>query len=270
MDTKILYDFIIVGAGLSGTMMAYELSEISSKILVLEKSRGVGGRLSRYENMNLSLDKIESHQCLDKAFGPPDDQGLYQACPLNSYLKNILKSTQGIELKTGVFVEQIVAGPSCWSLRDQRGHCYQTQWLILAMPQPQVIKLSPPTLRVSWNKVDYSEAITIFTEEPCASLEKESKHFSYEHYEKYILTQGCERFLKDGKTLTQALSEYYQTPCVHAHYWRYAQAHVKEDYSTLVLLPDKIAFIGDWIFVEENIPSALRSVFEVSKTLKRL
>ena len=40
------FDVIIVGAGLSGTFMSTLLREKKKNVLILEKSSGIGGRLS--------------------------------------------------------------------------------------------------------------------------------------------------------------------------------------------------------------------------------
>ena len=40
------FDVIIVGAGLSGTFMSSLLREKKKNVLILEKSSGIGGRLS--------------------------------------------------------------------------------------------------------------------------------------------------------------------------------------------------------------------------------
>ncbi len=41
------HDLIVVGAGLSGLLAARHLKENVKNVLVLDKGRGVGGRLSR-------------------------------------------------------------------------------------------------------------------------------------------------------------------------------------------------------------------------------
>ena len=40
-----IYDYIVIGGGISGLFMTYKLSETGSKILLLESSTRLGGRI---------------------------------------------------------------------------------------------------------------------------------------------------------------------------------------------------------------------------------
>jgi predicted NAD/FAD-dependent oxidoreductase len=237
-----VYDYAVVGSGLSGILLAQQLScRVSSKVLLLEKSRGVGGRLSRFNNMNLSLDKIKYDPMLEETFGPPDKSGFYSQKPLNSYLRNILLRTDKIDFKNEVRVLQLLFHNKIWTLTDQHSESYQARWLFLAMPQPQAYSLCHQVFPFNWNKVTYRPALTIFTQKPCEALAKEGKQF----YEQ----ENCYQ-----------IEKYYQTSCFHFHYWRYALAELEQEAHSADASFYQRGFVGDWLLKGENIPSTLRSV----------
>ena len=55
------YDMIIVGAGITGMTLAYELSKYFSKILLIEKESDIGGAVSSYAIDGFSIEKYYHH-----------------------------------------------------------------------------------------------------------------------------------------------------------------------------------------------------------------
>jgi renalase len=53
---KELFDVVVVGAGLAGSICAKQLQEIGYRVLVLDKSRGVGGRAATRRREDLRID----------------------------------------------------------------------------------------------------------------------------------------------------------------------------------------------------------------------
>ncbi len=73
-----VYDFVIIGGGLTGLSAAYYLSKANKKVLILEKNPEVGGLLSSWSIGNHYLEKYYHHVSLsDKFFvGMLNDLGM--------------------------------------------------------------------------------------------------------------------------------------------------------------------------------------------------
>jgi predicted NAD/FAD-dependent oxidoreductase len=48
--------FVVVGAGISGCVCAYELSKAGHEVVVVEKGRGVGGRMATRRMQGARID----------------------------------------------------------------------------------------------------------------------------------------------------------------------------------------------------------------------
>lgn len=55
------YDYIVVGAGLSGCVIARKLSDCGKKVLILERRTHIGGNLYDYENEGVLVQKYGPH-----------------------------------------------------------------------------------------------------------------------------------------------------------------------------------------------------------------
>ena len=55
------YDFLIVGAGLFGSVFAYEASKKGKKCLVIDKRNHIGGNMYDYEKDGILIHKYGSH-----------------------------------------------------------------------------------------------------------------------------------------------------------------------------------------------------------------
>ena len=84
-----IFDFIIIGAGLSGSYAASKLIENSKTVLVLEKSRGIGGRFS---TKPISNDIV--------------DYGCQYMNPKTKLVNNILKNLEKNKVLNQVEIEE--------------------------------------------------------------------------------------------------------------------------------------------------------------------
>lgn len=144
------HSHIIIGAGITGLVLAQKLKAKGLSPLILEKSRGVGGRMAtrRIEGMGFDhgLSFIpHSRECLDL---------------IQEYsLKNLIKFTsQGITLEGGMNllpkalskdlnimkeqrVEKIIPQGAHWELITDQNLKFTTENLIFTAPLPQAIEL---------------------------------------------------------------------------------------------------------------------------------
>ena len=56
-----MYDFVIVGSGLFGSVCAYELNKIGKKVLILEKRNHIGGNIYTEDNEGIQVHKYGAH-----------------------------------------------------------------------------------------------------------------------------------------------------------------------------------------------------------------
>ena len=55
------YDYLIVGAGLFGSIFAYEMNKIGKKCLIIEKRNHIGGNIYTEEKEGINVHKYGAH-----------------------------------------------------------------------------------------------------------------------------------------------------------------------------------------------------------------
>ena len=149
-------DYIVIGAGLSGLLIADKLQEISKKnVLILEKSRGVGGRMATRRTLSTSFDHgaqfyklnddiFEFHQLwhrenlTQKRFNSP--KGEYWNSPkgMTALAKFIAKN---LEIKLESQVDTIRMEENSWLITNTNNESFATKSLIFSSPLPQSIAI---------------------------------------------------------------------------------------------------------------------------------
>jgi renalase len=144
------HSHIVVGAGLTGLLLAKKLKEKGHSPLIIEKSRGVGGRIATRRIEDLGFDHGLSfipnvQECLD----------LLEELELKHLVK---LSPQGIALRGGMSllpkalgrnlqilkdqrIEEIAFRDNYWHLRSDKGTEFETPLVILTAPLPQGLEL---------------------------------------------------------------------------------------------------------------------------------
>jgi UDP-galactopyranose mutase len=56
-----MYDYLIVGSGIYGSVFAYEMSKIGKKCLVIEKRKHIGGNCYTEKKDNINIHKYGAH-----------------------------------------------------------------------------------------------------------------------------------------------------------------------------------------------------------------
>lgn len=172
-----VYDTIIVGAGISGLVCAKELKLKGARVLVLEKSRNVGGRIAarRFENcaVNLSFDSfVANHPTLKTMCLRAWEEGLlrrtqetdkYDALgAMTDWTKSLAKD---IEILKETLIQRIVRIENIWQLHSAGKDVFKAKKIILTLPAPQLIELlTTSNLRVPLElfNVEYQSEIFYF------------------------------------------------------------------------------------------------------------
>lgn len=142
---------LVVGAGVSGLACARTLSDHGYRVTVLEKGRGVGGRLSTRREGEWRFD----HGAPNMQFSDARTSMYVQSWEHDGYLAAIANAHTGrsamstwpkhlaaeLMVQTGVQVQQITRVASPWQLTDHRGTEHSADALVLAVPAPQAAAL---------------------------------------------------------------------------------------------------------------------------------
>lgn len=163
MNQSLIYDAIIVGAGISGVMCAKKLHDSNLNVLVLDKGRNFGGRMSTkkyngaifdhgaqfftsktdvfrdYCNFWYENDVIDIWYDYDLS-GESKKNHPRWFCRngMNSLAKFIAKD---IEVLRSTNINKIQKYNSHWILKSMHGHNFKSEKLILTIPVPQIINL---------------------------------------------------------------------------------------------------------------------------------
>ena len=181
-------DIIIIGAGLTGLLLAKKLKPSGKECLILEKSRGLGGRVAtrRIDEMGLDhgasfLSQI-SHDSELKFFTAP--QGFFLKKGMNNLAKELSKD---LEILKEQKIQKIIKVAEGWQLVAENGTEFECQKLILTAPLPQAMELLKqnslaPDSSHPLHEIHYSKAIILLAtlsdlQPEMQSLDFESHHF---------------------------------------------------------------------------------------------
>ena len=142
---------LVVGAGVSGLACARTLGDHGYRVTVLEKGRGVGGRLSSRREGEWRFD----HGAPSMQFGDGRSALFVQSWEYDGYLISIGDAHTGrdamstwpkhlaadVTVKTGVQVQRVTRVGARWQLTDQQGAVHSADALVLAVPAPQAATL---------------------------------------------------------------------------------------------------------------------------------
>ncbi len=149
------FDCIILGAGISGLTLARRLSHKGRRVLVVEKSRGVGGRMATRRDENATYDHgaqfykipLNSTPTLDNPWSESelavtwfhDQTAIYKAVPggLTRLAKQLAKNLNIVFEQKAVSVQQ---GPVL-TVVCESGQQYTSNELFLSAPLPQSLEL---------------------------------------------------------------------------------------------------------------------------------
>lgn len=149
-------DYIVIGAGLSGINIALKIKEFSlGSLLVLEKSRGVGGRMATRRTLNTKFDhgaqfyKVKpdisdlhylwkdkgiSHQWFVSVKGN-------HWCSKLGMTSLVKEMSENIDIVLEKEIHMILFENNMWKLISDKGEEWLCKNLIISSPLPQTVKL---------------------------------------------------------------------------------------------------------------------------------
>lgn len=169
------YETIIIGAGLTGLTLANSLTQKDHQVLIIEKSRGIGGRLATRRIDGQGLD--HGAPVLDFFL----DSKKFVNDGMNNYAKSMTKDLNILKENK---VEIISKSSKGWKLATDLGTEFSCQNLILTSPLPQAIELLKLTnlypSSSDLSSVVYSKALVLLIIAQEIPLELSSMEF-HEH-----------------------------------------------------------------------------------------
>lgn len=155
MDHQVNYDFVIIGAGVSGLHLANRLVKARKKVLVIEKSRSVGGRLATRRDGSVSYDhgaqfykiKANASQIEIGSQSPPwnlwfkQEDANYFVFPegMNKFAK-FRSIDLDVKLNQKVTkLEPLVKGG--YRVATENGYFYNAEAIVLSCPLPQSLQI---------------------------------------------------------------------------------------------------------------------------------
>lgn len=144
MDVKQVEN-IIIGAGLTGLLVAQDLKLKSKNYLILEKSKGVGGRIAtrRIDDLGLDhgaaflsdLEDLQKNKDLNFLSSP---QGKYLEGSMTALPKSLSKDLEILKEQKVQLIKKMSAG---WNLKTEEGMSFECKNLIVTAPVPQALDL---------------------------------------------------------------------------------------------------------------------------------
>jgi renalase len=149
-SSSLAWPVIVVGAGPAGLCAARELTRAGRRVLVLDKGRGVGGRMA---TRRLAGGAIADHgaQFFTRRDSLPDSalihtwwtsaagEAHYKSLPsMNALAK---EWARGLDVRLSSEVQAIERGAQCWQLRLQNAELLAAQAVVLTAPLPQSLAL---------------------------------------------------------------------------------------------------------------------------------
>lgn len=146
----IVYDTLIIGAGISGLILGNGLVQQGRNILILEKSRGVGGRIStrRIDDQGLDHGTLyleHDTNLLDLIFNCGlsnnlrfTDEGYFVAGGMTAFPKALAKN---IPITKEARATSLTRENSRWKIETDHAGTFMANNLVVTAPLPQALEL---------------------------------------------------------------------------------------------------------------------------------
>ncbi|XP_061083509.1 renalase isoform X5 [Conger conger] len=279
---------LIVGAGLTGSVCACLLRrEMPNKvkIVVWDKSRGAGGRMSTsrspsngactadlgaqyisatpfYAQVHHSFyEELLAHSILKPLVAPVEgvitkEEGLREFVTpegVSSIVKHYLKESAGAEVQFEHHVTHVLRKGAGWEVQRKGGTPETFDAVVLTMPVPQILQLQGDVCSYS---PDRGPAVVVHTSVPFGVRHLEA---TQEEVEPLIL-----------KELQKVLPGLPQPISIKFHKWRYSQvmSGVAESPGQMTLCPSPLLVCGGDGFTHSNFDGCVESALKVMEVLR--
>lgn len=170
----------VIGAGISGLACARTLHDHGIAVTVLDKSRGVGGRLStRREGMwqfdhgapSIRLDdprlaRLAESWIQDDVLREVADGELIGVRGMNAFAKHLARD---LSARTGVHVASLSRAGSGWAIADRDWGQHEADMVLVATPAPQAAALLSTVSAANGGVTALAESLAGVTMLPCWS-----------------------------------------------------------------------------------------------------
>ena len=181
---------VIVGAGIAGLMAAGRLSRAGWRVTVIDKGRGLGGRMANRRIGEARFDHgaqffttrdrrfsgyvskwVANGQATvwyDRETSAPDSPPLrhYVGSPAMTAIGKQL--AEGLNPVLGRRVTGLVSNGEGWTVADDTGSTYEGRWVVLTAPVPQALDLIdrngvelPASDRTELDVIEYEKCIAV-------------------------------------------------------------------------------------------------------------
>ena len=296
MNTNTVYDVAIVGAGISGLILAHNLPD--QKVVLLEKSKGIGGRLATRRLQNVSINHgarniTPQHLLLkevvkiglDHQFLKMEGEICHCVQGINQWTKFLAKDKE--ILKESLVHKIVKNNEGFLELFDGSGQISTiAKKVVLSAPAPQaneILKNSGFKTKFL-EEVKYSSSIQFLAFLESAISDQSVLWHQWEIKQKKILLEGyfyhlecrapfIEQYFELDKKLIQNQimnicdGENLHVKESHIHKWRYSEvSHAISAQFQSFLAGDKIYLMGDY-FYGNDLNAAASSVESVMKQI---
>lgn len=176
------FDCIVVGAGIAGITAANKLVEAGLSVCILEKSRGMGGRLATRRIEGESFDhgaqfftvreegfEKDVQNWIEKGIARPwfGEPGRTRYCGVGGMNRMAKALTEGLDVRREQKVEWIGFENGFWKIRSNLG-AFEGSILLLTNPAPQAVDLLEASKAAS--SAGFLDTLKRIEYEKCISL----------------------------------------------------------------------------------------------------
>ena len=151
-------DILIIGAGISGITLAQHLTAADKHTLVLDKGRGVGGRMStrrrdgvrfdhgaqfitvRDERVRKMFEQLLADGVVREWFRASSD-GLPRYCGVHGMSSIVAALATGSDVRTSMEVTSLEHDGTFWTVQCKDGSSFTAPTLVSSAPVPQTLQL---------------------------------------------------------------------------------------------------------------------------------
>lgn len=182
-------DCLVIGAGISGLLAARTLRAAGQRLLVVDKGRGVGGRMASRRLGGARVDHgAQFFTCRSREFGalvaswtaggaaaewcrgfgaePDVGHVRHRGVPAMTAVPTLLAAEQ--QVRTGARVASLTVTPGGWTARLDGGEPIVARAVVASAPVPQTLALLdattvrlPPALRAELELVEYAPCLAV-------------------------------------------------------------------------------------------------------------
>jgi len=258
-----VYDYLIIGCGISAIHMARELTSQGLNVLIVEKSKNIGGRIATRRfighHFSLSLNNFDVENTeLQKLVDVGTKANMLEmknskicsVVDFNMWTKYLSKD---LKLKLSFEVEKIISNQDQCRVVSTNGDGINAKKVVLSTPAPQAFNILKKSSLVHHvlNDVEYSRDIFYFTRTSIPVSHEKLQTISQFRKGDYIYTQF--KFNNWSEKSRSELKKEFDSLLLplesFAHKWRYSKVVKKINPRYQLSFKDKRIFLmGDYFF----------------------